>query len=106
MTQRHYLKLPTFALCTIVLMAFLLHLFLYSSLATVYAGMVLCLALVFTLSKRTFLLRGYQSLLLLLWICSLAVIIFNYLWIYQNDAVVMDIAILFSGFLMMFSLNG
>ena len=97
---RFMLRISTFALSVVVLLAFLLHLFIYAVSSKVYIALVVGFAVIYACSKKIYVAKGNVRWGIELWLMPLLILLCNYIFRYQANSVLMDNAVLFSGFIL------
>lgn len=96
MNKRRIITLSTLLLSLYVSLAFLFHFFLYSFSGTFYCVSIAAIILIFVLSKPVMLgivPRNYT----LLWMISIIILVYNYIYRNQNNAVLVDVVVFSSG---------
>ena len=95
--KQYTVQLSRLAICAYTCLAFLLHLFTYELSATVYCLTLIGLVFVFAVAKPV-VLHSMPPVYLYAWLASLIVLLTNYLFRYKSNAVLIDVSVLLSGF--------
>lgn len=95
--KQHIVPLARLMLCSFTVMAFVLHLFTYEFSAFAYCIVLLFLVTVFVFAKPI-VRHGLPPAYMCIWVLALGILVYNYLFRYRSNVVLIDVCVFLSGF--------